>query len=81
MELTPAIKIRNNIYTGERHTEAFIKAREAEEEIFVFADAEQGFVNQEGAFFSREESAEIAMKEGLTKFLINPPFLNSSDLY
>lgn len=75
MIISAAIKDKNGtVYTGRRHHEIFrTMPRE------MIKGHTQGFVTDDGKFFTREEAAEIAFICGQTDKIFNP--LTSEDLW
>jgi hypothetical protein len=64
-----------------RHCDVIQYMGEEKQARFAFGDHNQGFVDEDGNFLSRQEARKIALKNGQCEETIRPDRLYSEDLW
>ena len=79
-----AIKIKGQIFRGNRHNDCFLSARQRfGDELKVLRD-EQGFITSTGRYVDREEGYQLQINAGIQSAqgsYVHPGTLFSEDLY
>lgn len=79
MIVAAAIKYDGKIFSGKRHNDVFAKLIELGYKRPIVGV--QGFVDEDGKFYTREEAAKDVIESGQLKKIEWPPLLYSEDLY
>jgi len=77
-----ALRLQNGrIFTGKRHPDARTKAYESNVDRLEVIKAEQGFVSEDGSFFTREAALEMLLETKQITLPLIGSVLTSEDLW